>query len=586
MTTTAPGDGLSVEFGPLERRGVLLGVSGPSLAAIAAGLPVAFGCLFALGGSAGVLAAAAVLGAALAFALAPLRGATAAEWAVLVTGYLWRVATGRSSWRSATPTTGILAVPPAEAATLALSGRSPRRGARPSPRASTTARIPAAVSVDLPAELARARTRVVAVPWGDAAAGVILDGGLAVGVLRARSAGAFLMMEPADQAALTGRWAELIGSVADPGSPWVRLAWIDTTTPVDDGALAAFVADAACPAARTPGTAQCAARAAYEQLLHRTAPATEAHDVLLALALDPRRVSRQVRDAGGGDAGTARVTVRALEQVAYKLAGGDILVDGLLTARQVGQVLREHVDPSERRYQSTLTAHPTGHRGPDPTGSLGPDAAGDNGWPARDDALLDPAMDPDIEAGPGCGVDAGMEPGFDPGSGWTLVGQEGFGVHRTDGAVHTTLWVAEWPRRPARVDFLAPLLLRTGTITRSIAVVMAPVETGAALRAVEGAATADESDEALRARFGIRTSARRAREQDMARRREDELVDGYDDVRFSAYLTVSAPTLGALEADVAEVHAQARAARLRLVRLAGQQAEAFWYTAPLCRGVR
>src|SRR3954447_16173596 len=107
MTSTAPGEGLSVEFGPLERRGVLLGVSGPSLAAIAASLPVAFACLFAAGGSAGVLAAAAVLAAALAFALAPVRGATAAEWAVLVTGYLWRVGTGRTSWRSATPTTGV-----------------------------------------------------------------------------------------------------------------------------------------------------------------------------------------------------------------------------------------------------------------------------------------------------------------------------------------------------------------------------------------------------------------------------------------------------------------------------------------------
>jgi hypothetical protein len=84
-----------VEFGPLERRGVLLGISGPSLAAIAGSLPVAFGCLFAAGGTGGVLAAAAVLGAGLGFALAPLRGATAAEWAVLVTGYLFRVVTGR-----------------------------------------------------------------------------------------------------------------------------------------------------------------------------------------------------------------------------------------------------------------------------------------------------------------------------------------------------------------------------------------------------------------------------------------------------------------------------------------------------------
>src|SRR4051794_2149009 len=133
MTTTAPGDALSVEFGPLERRGILLGISGPSLAAIAVSLPVAFACLFALASSAGVLAAAAVLGGALAFALAPLRGATAAEWAVLVAGYLWRVATRRRSLRSAPPTTRIPAVPPAAAGTPAPSGRGPPRGGRPPP---------------------------------------------------------------------------------------------------------------------------------------------------------------------------------------------------------------------------------------------------------------------------------------------------------------------------------------------------------------------------------------------------------------------------------------------------------------------
>src|SRR4051794_13111785 len=121
MTTTAPGEGLSVEFGPLERRGVLLGVPGLSLAAIAASLPFAFGCLFAVGGSAGVLAAAAVLGAALVFALSPLRGATAAEWAVLLTGYLWRVGAGRASWRSATPTTGV------RTSAASVAGRSPSR---------------------------------------------------------------------------------------------------------------------------------------------------------------------------------------------------------------------------------------------------------------------------------------------------------------------------------------------------------------------------------------------------------------------------------------------------------------------------
>ena len=552
MTTpsTAFGDTdqpLTVEFGPLEQRGILLGISAPSMVAISATVPLALLLLFTAGGTFGVLAAIVCLGVGLAFALVQVAGATAAEWAVILTGYLARAATGRTHWRSTSPTVGLALAP-----TLVPIGGAVGRARRSAPRSLAGSRHRGPV-VDLPADLARAKTRVMEVEWGDSRAGIIIDGPLAIGVLRARSAGAFLMMEPGDQAAVTAHWAELIGSVADAGSPWVRLQWIDTTTPVDDGALTRFVADAMCPAARVPGTPQHTARASYERLLHRAAPATETHDVLIALAMDPRRVTRQVKDAGGGDRGLAKVCARGLEQVAYKLAGGDILVDGILSARQVGQVLRQHVDPSEHLYQSALTA----------------------GTESTSDADASP-----YDAA------AGADAGFDPVSAWTLAGDESFGTHRTDGAVHTTLWVKEWPRRPSRVDFLAPLLLRTGSITRSISVVMAPVDATSAMRAAEGAATADESDNVLRERFGMRTSSRRRRENEMAHRREEELVDGYDDVRFSAYITVTAPTTAALEEAVADVHAQARAARLRLLRLAGQQAEALWYTAPLCRGVR
>jgi hypothetical protein len=214
-------------------------------------------------------------------------------------------------------------------------------------------------------------------------------------------------------------------------------------------------------------------------------------------------------------------------------------VDAPLTQYEIGTRLREHVDPGERHWQSLVAA------------------------------------DGDSEMS-----------NVDPSTGWMLAADETFSTYRTDGAWHATLWVKEWPRRPSRVDFLAPLLLRTGSINRTLSVTMAPVDSATALRQAEDAATSDESDEELRGRFGVRTSGRRRREAQAATRREEELLDGYDDVRFSAYVTVSAPDLLSLEDAVADVMTQARAARLRLVRLVGQQPEAFWYTAPLCRGVR
>ena len=505
---------LTVEFGPLEARGILLGISGASLMTLAFAAAVALGALFLGGGGRGLLVAVCCLVAGGVAALTPVRGATISDWAGLVLTYTGRVLLGRRSWRSSSPTQG-----------------------------TCTARRHDTRLADLPVTLAGAGTRVISVPWLDTSVGVVIDGHLAVGVLAVRSSAAFLMRQPAEQAAATAEWAEIIGSVADPGSPFVRMQWCDTTAPVDTGALARFLADAMTPAARVAGTPQHAARLSYEALVRTAAPAAEAHEILLALAVDPRRVTRETREMTrhrlSADEALGRVVVRHLEAFAYRMAGADLLVEGMLTPRQLGAVLRAHADPAERLWQTQPTA--------------------------------------EGEA---------LEAGLDPSSAWLLAADETFSAYRTDGAWHATLWVQEWSRRPVRIDVLAPLLLRCAGITRTLSVTMAPVDPGQALRQVEDVATADASDEALRDRWGIRTSGRRRRETASASRREEELLDGYDDVRFSGYVTVSAPTAALLEDHVREVQTQARAARLRLMRLVGQQPEAFWYTAPLCRGVR
>ena len=69
-------------------------------------------------------------------------------------------------------------------------------------------------------------------------------------------------------------------------------------------------------------------------------------------------------------------------------------------------------------------------------------------------------------------------------------------------------------------------------------------------------------------------------------RREEELADGHAAVRFAGYVTVSAQSDEELERHCSEVEHAAQMARLELLRLYGQQEEAFTYTLPLCRGLR
>ena len=163
----------------------------------------------------------------------------------------------------------------------------------------------------------------------------------------------------------------------------------------------------------------------------------------------------------------------------------------------------------------------------------------------------------------------------------------------TDGAGHVTLWVAEWPRIDVRALFLQPLLMGTQT-TRTVTMIMDLVGPGRATRQVERAATEAATDHAMRARIGQRTTQRQHQKEDATHRRERELAQGHAEVRFSAYVTVSARggaddvgVVDELEGAVSRVELEAKRAPVRLERMWGQQAESFTYGAlPLCRGLR
>ena len=65
-----------------------------------------------------------------------------------------------------------------------------------------------------------------------------------------------------------------------------------------------------------------------------------------------------------------------------------------------------------------------------------------------------------------------------------------------------------------------------------------------------------------------------------------DLADGHAAVRFAGYVTGSARSPEELERHYLDVEHAAQVARLKLLRLYGQQEEAFTYTLPLCLGLR
>jgi hypothetical protein len=166
---------------------------------------------------------------------------------------------------------------------------------------------------------------------------------------------------------------------------------------------------------------------------------------------------------------------------------------------------------------------------------------------------------------------------------WPMAMEEEWARVRVDGLLHTTFWVAEWPRTDVRSDFLSPLLL--GSVRATLSVVMEPLGPEKAIRKVEASRTADLADAELRRRGGFMSTARHSRESDVLARRESELADGHASFRYSGFITVSASSEVELEAAIDVVQHAASQARLVIRRLYGDQSSAYTCTLPLARGL-
>jgi hypothetical protein len=170
-------------------------------------------------------------------------------------------------------------------------------------------------------------------------------------------------------------------------------------------------------------------------------------------------------------------------------------------------------------------------------------------------------------------------------SAWPLGAQETWEAYRTDGAVHCTYWIGGWPRVEVSPMFMDALLGHS-SVVRTVAVTFEPIPIERSTREVEAAVTRDRADRDLRRRFGQSDTARQRQAEEAAVRRESELAAGHGEVRLAGFVTVSGRDEDDLRRACSQVHEQAARARVELHRMYGQQAEAFTFTLPLCRGLR
>jgi hypothetical protein len=160
---------------------------------------------------------------------------------------------------------------------------------------------------------------------------------------------------------------------------------------------------------------------------------------------------------------------------------------------------------------------------------------------------------------------------------------EAWSYARSDTAFHATFWVSEWPRSVTHPGFLRSLVLAPGT-TRTFSLTAEPLPTGKALREIRRARAEQVVDATTRARIGqVEDEATRAAAAELARREED-LIAGHGDLRFTGLVSVSAATLDELDDACAALESAAGQAGCELRRLVGQQVQAFAAAAlPLAR---
>lgn len=296
-------------FGPLERRGLLLGLRGAQLGVLLGGVVVALSVVHSAPPEVAVFLAGGILVLTVIVGFIPFGGRTPEQWSPVAATYLYRRFQKEHHFVSSAPLTGHT------------------RTAGP--------------DADLPTALKGVSILAAPVVGGDL--GVLKDAltGAYSSVLSVRGRSFALLDNDAKQR-LLGQWADVLSGLAREGSPVRRIQWVERTVPDPGDGIGQYLRDAIA----LPHTS--AAVRSYLQLVEDAGPATQHHEVFVVIQIDQARARRMIKQSGGGDQGACAVLARETFALAQRLQGAELDVVGMLTPRLLAQTMRVSFDPASR----------------------------------------------------------------------------------------------------------------------------------------------------------------------------------------------------------------------------------------------
>ncbi|WP_370423909.1 SCO6880 family protein [Streptomyces sp. QH1-20] len=348
-----------------------------------------------------------------------------------------------------------------------------------------------------------------------------------------------------DQEALVDRFGTLLKHVANGDGYVTRIQMLARTLPADPDAHAKDVER------RGDEKAPAWLKESYEQLQSMVSTSSEQHRAYLVacmhytreLAAEAQAIARASRHEAGKrrldrDAGLAVVMARELTDICARLAEADIRVRQPLGQGRLASLVHSMYDPD----------HPIDHLQA---------MTKRNAWPAELDA---------------------MEP--------TYLQAKTRESSTREPWCHATAWVKEWPMTPVGVNFLAPLLVHTPDVIRTVAVCMDLEPTDVAIERMLTEKTNDDADASRAAKMNRVVDPRDVAHHSRVDQRGEDLASGAAGVNLVGYITVSSRSPEALARDKRTIRASAGKSYLKLEWCDREHHRAFVNTLPFATGIR